>query len=140
MIIDASVWIASVLQDEPRHRDCLVFLHRLVLEQRIATVPLLAWAEIAGALARRCQDAALGRKVVDTIAAKTWVNGVAIDQTLANEAARLAAELRLRGADAVYVALAALRREPLVSLDDEMIERAAPAVDALTPRLWLARR
>jgi predicted nucleic acid-binding protein len=50
---------------------------------------------------------------------------------------RFAATLKLRGADAVYVALAAALREPLITLDTEMLERARDVVDAMTPERWL---
>jgi predicted nucleic acid-binding protein len=50
---------------------------------------------------------------------------------------RLAARLRLRGADAVYVALAAAYREPLITLDAEMFERASGVAEAFTPEQWL---
>jgi len=53
---------------------------------------------------------------------------------------RLAAKLRLRGADAVYVALAATCREPLITLDAEMLERGRGVVEAFTPEQWLQTR
>ncbi len=137
MIVDASVWVASVLDKDAHHRVSLAFMHRFVKEQQIATVPLLVWAEIAGAVARRTGDTERGMKVAELIAAKNWVRGVPLDAALASESMRLAARLRLRGADAVYVALAAACREPLLTLDAEMLERARGVAEALTPEQWL---
>ena len=79
-------------------------------------------------------------KVAELIAAKIWVRGVPLDASLAVESMRLAAKLRLRGADAVYVALAATCREPLITLDAEMLERARDVTETLTPEQWLERR
>ena len=42
-----------------------------------------------------------------------------------------------RGADAVYVALACQESACLITLDDEMLKRSAPAVLAMTPGDWL---
>ena len=140
MILDASVWIASVLDKDTHHQVSLAFMHRFVKEQQIATVPLLVWAEIAGAVARRTGDTDQGIKVAEFIAAKIWVRGVPLDASLASESMRLAASLRLRGADAVYVALAATCREPLVTLDAEMLERARGVADVFTPEQWLQNR
>ena len=137
MIVDASVWVASVLNEDAHHRVSLAFMHRFVMERRIACVPLLVWAEIAGAVARRTGDADKGVKVAELVAAKTWVRGAPLDLSLSGEAMRLAARLRLRGADAVYVALAATCREPLITLDAEMLERARGVVDVFTPETWL---
>jgi predicted nucleic acid-binding protein len=73
------------------------------------------------------------------INAQTWVRGVPLDASLANESMRLAAKLRLRGADAVYVALAVTYRESLISLDSEMLERARDVADVFTPEQWLQK-
>lgn len=140
MIVDASVWVASVLDKDAHHPASLAFMHRFVKEQQVATVPLLVWAEIAGAVARRTGDTDRGMKVAELIAAKIWVRGVPLDASLARESMRLAARLRLRGADAVYVALAATCHEPLVTLDAEMLERARGVAEAFTPEQWLQTR
>lgn len=139
MIVDASLWVASVLDKDAHHQVSLAFMHRFVKEQQIATVPLLAWAEIAGAVARRTGDTERGLKAAGLITAQAWVRGVPLDATLASESMRLAAKLRLRGADAVYVALATACREPLITLDAEMLERAHDVAEVLTPEHWLQK-
>ncbi len=140
MIVDASVWVASVLQGDVHHQVCLAFLRRFVTERQIASVPLLVWAEIAGAVARRTGSTDRGLKVAEQINGQVWVRGEPLNGTLAGESMRLAATLKLRGADAVYVALAATLREPLITLDTEMLERTRGVVEALTPTQWLAAR
>jgi predicted nucleic acid-binding protein len=140
MIVDASVWVASVLNEDVHHEVSLAFMHRFVKERQIATVPLLVWAEIAGAVARRTSDTDKGLKVAGLISSQNWVKGVPLDASLASESMRLAAKLRLRGADAVYVALSATCREPLITLDAEMLERAHGEAEALTPEMWLQTR
>ncbi|RRR72295.1 MAG: hypothetical protein EI684_10245 [Candidatus Viridilinea halotolerans] len=59
---------------------------------------------------------------------------------MAQEAAYLAADRAIRGADAVYVAVAQRYRCALVSLDREQRERAALLVPTLTPTEALAQR
>ena len=49
-------------------------------------------------------------------------------------AAEVAADLRLRGADAVYVAAARLLRVPLVTWDREQQQRAGAVVVVQMPR------
>ena len=58
---------------------------------------------------------------------------VAVDRQLADGAARLAARLRLRGADAVYVALAERLDLPLVTLDSQQLERGGSVIDVRRP-------
>jgi predicted nucleic acid-binding protein len=55
------------------------------------------------------------------------------------KAAALAAQQFLRGAHAVYVALAKQLGAPLVTWDKELLERAAAVVPTLTPSEWLRR-
>lgn len=140
MIVDASVWVASVLDKDAHHEVSLAFMHRFVKERQIATVPMLVWAEIAGAVARRTGDTERGLKAAGLITAQVWVKGVPLDASLASEAMRLAATLKLRSADAVYVALAATCREPLITLDAEMLERARNVAEVFTPEQWLQKR
>jgi len=56
-----------------------------------------------------------------------------LDDVLAQEAARLAADLRLRGADAVYLSVAAPRDLPVITWDMQMIRRAPLSVRVQTP-------
>lgn len=56
-----------------------------------------------------------------------------VDEALALEASDLAKDLRLRGADSVYVALAARFGLPLVTWDQELLERAASRIDVRIP-------
>ena len=137
MIIDASVWVANVLEKDAHHAVSQGFMRRFIKARQMASVPLLLWAEIAGAVARRTGDADRGIKVAELISTQTWVRGVPVDASLASESMRLAAMLKLRGADAVYVALATIRREPLITLDSEMLERASNVTEVLTPEQWL---
>ena len=56
----------------------------------------------------------------------------------AEEAARVATYLRLRGADAVYVAVAQEFGTTLITWDAEMLMRGAQTVPVMTPSDWLA--
>ena len=56
----------------------------------------------------------------------------------ADEAAEIAISYRLRGADAVYAAVALEFGTTLVTWDGEMLQRAPAAVPTMTPTDWLA--
>jgi len=140
MIIDASVWVAAVLEQDAHHASTREFVRRFVMQGGRAKVPLLAWIEIAGAVSRRTGDTHKGLRAAHTLASQTWIEGVALDALLAHESTRLAATQRLRGADAVYVALAASLNQPLLTLDNELLERTQGVIEALTPAQWLARQ
>jgi predicted nucleic acid-binding protein len=62
---------------------------------------------------------------------------VTLDILLAFRAADIAIENRLRGADAIYVAVAEDFDAILVSWDEEILERCPESVLALSPEKWL---
>lgn len=139
MIVDASVWVASILDQDIHHSESTAFVRRLIELRQSASVPALAWPEISGAVSRRAGDAERGIKVAEFLAAQSWISSFPLDSMLARDAMRIAAGQRIRGADAVYVALAATRRLALITLDAEMLERAPAGVECLSPADWLQR-
>ncbi len=95
-------------------------------------VPALLIPEVAGALARRSGSAERGQRAIAGLMSNPVLRVHASDE-LAEAAGAIAATHRLRGADAVYVALAAHLGVPLVTWDQEQIERTADVISALTP-------
>ncbi len=95
--------------------------------------PLLLLAEVGGAIARQTGRVSLGRRAVADILGDPTVDLISIDRPLAEDAARLAADLRLRGADAIYVAVAPRLAVPLLTWDREQAERARGVVATRTP-------
>jgi len=140
MVIDASVWVAAFLAHDAHHRDAAVLLRRLVEEGITVTTPLLALSEVAGAIARQTDDSKLAEKIAVFLHAQAWIQFVPLTDDLATAAATSAAQQRLRGADAVYVALAAQRTLTLVTLDREMLERTKESVTSVTPTAWLKQQ
>jgi predicted nucleic acid-binding protein len=137
MVIDASVWVAAVLARDTHHDDAAALLRRLVEEGITVATPLLALAEVAGAIARQTDDPELAEKITGFLHTQPWIQFVPLTDDLAIEAATIAARQRLRGADAVYVALAAQRSLNLITLDREMRERTKETVASATPTAWL---
>ena len=137
MIVDASVWVARILAADRHHGVAMACITALLERNARLVIPVLAWPEVTGALARRTGNPEDGREAGDIIRALPWIESIPLDQSLAHEAAKIAGARRLRGADAVYVALAAACREPLLTLDEEMLERARGVVEAFTPEQWL---
>ena len=60
-----------------------------------------------------------------------------VDLSLAEAAARAAARFSLRGADSHYVALSRELKCPLITNDDEVIQRCPPTMKVLRPDKWL---
>ena len=89
--------------------------------------------EVAAAIGRTRRDAALARAFSEKLAALPFVRWVSFDLALAATAAGLAADHGLRGADAVYAAVAITHGCELISLDQEHLTRLATVLRVRTP-------
>ena len=139
MVVDACVWIAAFLPRDAHHPPALELVKQLERRRLQVTLPTLALAETCGAIARRSDSLEVAPPILQFVLAQPWIEHIAIDAALGREAASLAMRCRLRGVDAVYVALATTRGLPLITLDQEIFERAPPQVECMTPADWLQR-
>ena len=95
--------------------------------------PTLLLVEIAASVARVFDDTGRGTEVaaaVRDLPAQAWI---ALDAPLAEQASAVAAELRLRGADAVYAAVARSAESRLVTRDRQQLDRLPPGIAACPP-------
>ena len=83
--------------------------------------PALALAEVAGAISRRTGHSSLGTGATASLQRLPSMRLIPVDVELAQLGAELAAGLHLRGADALYVALAHRLGVPLVTWDREQL-------------------
>jgi predicted nucleic acid-binding protein len=133
-VVDASLWVSHLVPADAHHRAVRRWLDAaLAAGGWTPVIPAVALPEVAGAVARRTGDAALGEDALDALRAVPGLRVVALDATLGTEAGRIAARLGLRGADAVYVAVAHTLGVPLVTLDDELEARAGRFVRVVRP-------
>jgi predicted nucleic acid-binding protein len=137
MIVDASVWVAIFRGNDVHHASSVKFLQAAVAKQHDLDVPNLALPEIAGVFARQTGDARLATRTLRAVLALPGLQRHELTDALADGAALQASRCKLRGADAVYVALAEALEAPLISLDQEVLDRARRPVSVKTPARWL---
>ncbi len=120
-ILDASVFVAAISPSERQHRQA-----RLLFESHPDSaqflVPELFRVEVIAGLARRGEPTEL-LDAVDALVRGPRFYAFRLDEDLLGEAVRVARLARLRAYDAVYVALALGRGEPLFTLDGEVASR-----------------
>lgn len=133
MVVDASVWIGVLRTTDAHHSASRAWMANQTGAGTALMAPLIVLPEVAGPIARITgrPDAGLhaARRVLET----PGIRLVDLDRRLMSEALILAARFRLRGADAVYVAVARRFRVPLVTWDQQLAERAMAIVRALRP-------
>ena len=132
-IVDASVWVGRLVPQDLHYDASRRWLEATVARGGRLVSPILLLSEVAGAIARRTGDAELAERAVEQVLRVPSVGLVPTDPRLGRMAARLAAALGLRGADAVYVALALHLKAPLVTWDRQQRERASAYLVVYTP-------
>jgi len=95
--------------------------------------PSLLLVEVAGAIRRIGGNPETGRRAIAEILGLPGLDIVDLDGARARRAAEVAADAGLRGADAVYLALAAERGDKLISLDRQQRERGRSVADVREP-------
>lgn len=115
IVLDASVWVSSLRSQDINHAVSLQWTTQWVQSGDAFAVPTLFLAEVGSAIARPSRDPALGRRAVADIVGDPAFQLVPVDEAMAIAAANHAADLFLRGADSIYVALAEQLGVPLIS-------------------------
>lgn len=132
-VIDASVYIALVNAQEREHASSWAWFEQARATDEPIVAPVILLSEVAVALSRGVGDPTLAHRVVQQPARSEVIELIPVTLALAEQAALIAAEHRIRGCDAVYVALAEQLSDALVTLDRQLLERGAAVVPARAP-------
>lgn len=133
VVVDASVWVSRLVPKDVHHTRSRAWFKAQADEGGLLVAPVLALAEIAGAISRRTGRPALASAALTRVQRLPNLRLVPLDARLARLAAQLAGQHGLRGADAVYVATAQRLGLSLVTLDDEQLRRGRAVVTTTAP-------
>jgi predicted nucleic acid-binding protein len=138
LTIDSSVFVSAARPSEIGQAESTAFLSWVRNARPRLFLPTLVMAEVAAAFSRTGSRPGLAQQYSMAIGQLPNTVMVVLDEGLARQAAALGAQHKLRGADAVYLASAALFAAELVTLDREQLKRGAAIVQTLTPAGFLA--
>lgn len=136
--VDASVWVNAFDQREPGHLVSRQFLEVVRDHALPIIVPNLVLVEVAGAISRTRQTPVPAQAFAIALSRLPHVTVRALDEVCALHALTLAAQHGLRGADAVYAAVAHAAGSTLVTLDNEHLTRLVNLITVCTPAVALA--
>jgi predicted nucleic acid-binding protein len=137
LVVDVNVWVAARDATDRSHDESGAFLRAISRRGLALRAPAILILEVACALARRFGDAAVGHDVADALAKNPGMKLEPLTGALLSQALHLGTTCRLRNADALYAATAAMHAgDTLVTWDAELIDRAG----AVTPAVWLAEQ
>jgi predicted nucleic acid-binding protein len=132
-VIDASVYIALINAHEEHHAGSWEWFEATKRAQEPIVAPVILLAEVSAALTRGVGDKALAHRVVQQLTRSEAVELIPVTLAMAEHAAMIAADHRIRGCDAVYIALADQLGDALVTLDRQQLERGAGIVVTRQP-------
>jgi predicted nucleic acid-binding protein len=125
-------------QREPGHQVSRQFLDLLRAQALPVIVPNLVLVEVSGAISRTRRAPEQAQAFAFALGRLPHVTIRALDEILTIQALAVAAQHGLRGADAVYAAVALEVGSTLVTLDSEHLTRLSTLMTVCTPALALA--
>ena len=133
LTIDASVWIAAADVTDKFHQPSRDLLRKVVADGTAVIQPAFGRPEVACALARRLRDGTLAQLLTHSLMNRMVTSEVAMDTAFLIATESIGTSQFLRGADALYAAVAQQSQSPLISWDNEHLQRAG----GITPTDWL---
>jgi len=129
--LDASVAVAAQRPGEPSHAISRARVNRVLAGTDDIVVPAIFPIEIAAALSRNGVDPKVVIGYVDALLAHAEL--VTIGPRRAPLIQAVAMATKLRAADASYAWVACREKVPLITLDAEVLTRAAPVCAVAPP-------
>lgn len=122
LVLDACIAIASEKPLEPSHAASRARINRVLTGADELVVPILFSVEVLAGLTRGGVPPERAANFVDRLMANA--HAVTIGPVAARKIGRVAMQTRLRAADGAYAWLAGREGVPLVTADEEVLERA----------------
>ena len=128
LTVDRSVIVASLLEKEKEHSKAFKVWAEVLTGKTVAIMPYIVLVEVVAAVRRRTADKELALKIKKELLSAGSVNFTIVDPEAALEASDIAIETGMRGMDAIVVQTAKEYGTSLVTLDNEMINKATGIV------------
>lgn len=138
LTIDANVFVSVSAPAETFHAISVEFLSRVQNAQIPVICPTLVLPETASGIIRPTGNVPAAQLAVTGITNFPNILLLELTQDQASRAVNITATCRLRGADAVYVAVAQKHGTTLITWDAEVLARGTAAASVLSPTDWLA--
>lgn len=132
-VVDASVVVSTLNTDEVSHGISQAWWEATLRSGQALHAPAIVLPEAAAGVARFLVDPSSAASYVSQLIVAAHVTLWPVPETLALRAAEIVGSHRIRGCDAVYVALAEQLGEPLVTLDIDQLARGGSLVLTLRP-------
>jgi len=132
IVTDASVWVSWFVPQDVNHATTGPWMREISQTAVPVVDPGLLIVEVGEGIARRVDQMA-ARRAVQLMQQHPYLRLLTLDAQGVQRATDTAINLRLKGADAIYVAVAERLGAPLISWDNEQLTRATARIPVYTP-------
>jgi len=139
ILVDSSVFVASLLEDDPSHTSVQRFFALLDAQDDMGysvVEPATVVLEVANTLTRLGHSQEAG----DITAYFSSVEIMPIDRAFINSVLPLLKNINLKTADALIAAAAHLLEAALITLDKKLLREAKKITPAYTPEEYMKKR
>ena len=127
LTLDSSVIIASLREQESKHKECKKVMESIANGKHIVVTPYTVFVEVVSAIRRSTGSRNIAENVSANLENMDTIYFIELIKSSAKEAVAISAETGLKGMDSIVVQIAKENNSYLVTLDDEM-ERLAKKV------------
>lgn len=131
--VHASVMVALFNAADTQHGSCLAWFREAIADGDPLRAPVTALAEVAARIADGTGDKHLARDVVQHLRHSAMFEFLPVAIPLAERAVAIAADHRVSGSDALYLAVADTLRDRFVTLDRELLRKGNAIVETTRP-------
>ncbi len=126
--------VNSIVEKEPLHEFSLALMEYINKNRILVVFPNIVIPEVASAISRGTGSGINAKSLIRSLIEVPNFTFIPIDKELSLQAAELAAEYKLRGADSLYVAVAHQYGCKFVSLDNVQRDNSSKLIKTLTPK------
>src|SRR6266536_3201263 len=132
-VVYSSVWISYLVWEDEHHNETVAWMDSISASSQSLEGPSLLLVEVAGAVARRTGRTEAALRLVARLRSTSALRLHPFNEGQLSTHIELAARLRLRAADVVYIALARELGVPLITWDRQQRDRALGHISVMTP-------
>ncbi len=126
VVVDSNVFIASLIEDDKIYKVSIDFIEKMNIEALIFHISMIIPIEVSCAIARRigAKEAKESEEILHNWIKEKKIVVYELNEKRMIESQNYGTKYKLKGMDAIIVQLALELNLPLITFDNEIIERA----------------
>ena len=126
VVVDSNVFIASLIKNDKFYEESLDYIEKMNMKELIFHISMIIPIEVVCAIARRisAREAKESEEIIQNWIKEKKIVVYELNEKRMNESQNYGTKYKLKGMDAIIVQLALELNLPLITFDNEIIERA----------------